>query len=217
MLDVICGPMFSGKTEELIRRLRLADEQGLTTRAFKPAVDQRDPSNLLISHRGSRYPADVVANSTDLISGAQGRNLIGVDEAQFLSPGFVEAIAHLKRAGVYVIVSGLDLDYRAVPFGPMPDLKSVADNVLCLTARCARCGREATLTQRLRDGHPASASEPIIQLGGVDLYEPRCERCYVSGLPVHVSPSDETRMVARRGFRRREPGRKAPSGRRRRG
>jgi thymidine kinase len=171
MLEVIAGPMFSGKTDELLRR---AGAGAL----FKPWVDDRHASAEIVSHSGTRRPARVVAGSAELGLRAGGAPLVGIDEGQFFDLGLVEVAESLARAGTHVVVATLDRDFRAVPFPVGAGLIERADRVDLLRAVCGRCGAEATLTQRFLDGAPAPLADTVVRVGGRELYEPRCERCY---------------------------------------
>jgi thymidine kinase len=171
--ELIVGPMFSGKTDELIRRLGAADAEGRVATA-KPSVDAADPG-WIVSLSGARRPAISVASAHELVELAGGHDVVGIDEIEFFELEIVAAIRTLSR-GARVVAAGLDLDFRGEPFGPMPALADLADEVTVLTATCAVCGGVATRSQRLLDGHPAPRGAPIVQIGGRELYEPRCER-----------------------------------------
>jgi thymidine kinase len=171
VLEVIAGPMFSGKTDELLRR---AGAGAL----FKPWVDDRHASAEIVSHSGIRRPATVVAGSAELGVLAREASLVGIDEAQFFDVGLVDVAEALARAGARVVVAALDRDFRTVPFPVSAALAARADRLDVLRAACSRCGAAATLTQRLLDGAPAPLEDDTVRIGGADLYEPRCERCY---------------------------------------
>jgi thymidine kinase len=176
MLEVIVGPMFSGKTERLLRLLAAADERGLRTVAVKPAVDSRHGDDI-VSHAGSRRPAVRAATSAEVLELAAGADLVGVEEGQFLDDELPRVVrSPAMRADV--VVAGLDRDFRARAFGPMASLIASADVVTRLTAVCTRCGGVATLTQRFLDGAPAPFEDEQVRIGGSDLYEPRCRACY---------------------------------------
>jgi thymidine kinase len=177
-LDLISGCMFSGKTQELIRRLDQARYAGSTIQAFKPALDDRYAIAAVASHREIRFPAIAVPDAAALAE--QLRNdtrVIGIDEAQFFGPEVVTLAEELANRGRHVIVAGLDLDFLARPFGPMPLLAAHADRLTKLQASCQYpgCGsRQASRTQRLVDGVPASADEPLVVIGGAATYQARC-------------------------------------------
>jgi thymidine kinase len=171
MLEVIAGPMFSGKTDELLRRAA----GGVLV---KPRVDDRHATAEIVSHAGVHAPALVVASSGE-IAGAVGRaELVGIDEGQFFDAGLVEVARGLADGDARVVVAALDRDFRAEPFAVSAALIELADRVDVLVAECGRCGDPATLTQRLRDGVPVPLDDAIVRIGGEELYEPRCERCW---------------------------------------
>lgn len=163
--------MFSGKTDELLRRA------GAGT-LFKPWVDDRHGTPEIVSHSGARAHANVVADSVELGELARGAPLVGIDEGQFFDTGLAEVAAALAREGARVVVAALDLDFRARPFPVSAELAARADRVDVLRAVCGRCGDAATLTQRLLGGAPAPFDDDTVRIGGAELYEPRCERCY---------------------------------------
>src|SRR5713226_3038545 len=177
-LDLISGCMFSGKTQELIRRLDQARYAGSTIQAFKPALDDRYAIEAVASHREVRFPAIAVPDVAALA--AQVRDdtrVIGIDEAQFFGPEIVSLAEELADRGRHVMVAGLDLDFLARPFGPMPLLAAYADRLTKLQASCQYpgCGsRQATRTQRLVDGEPAAPDDPLIVVAGASAYEARC-------------------------------------------
>lgn len=174
-IEVITGSMFSGKTDELIRRLRRATIARQRIQVFKPTIDTRYQIDRLTSHAGSQFEATPVAGAAHLPSAVNGdTNVVALDEAQFFDPGIVEVCRDLAGRGVRVIVAGLDTDFRGDPFGPMPVLMAVAERVDKLQAICMVCGEAATRTQRLIDGRPARASDPVIVVGASELYEARC-------------------------------------------
>lgn len=175
--ELIVGPMFSGKTAELIRRLGSADADGLRVAAAKPSVDESDPG-WIVSLSGARRRAVSLPSASELAELARGRDVLGIDEIEFFDAGVVEAVRVLAGE-LRVIAAGLDLDFRAEPFGPMPALAELADDVTVLTARCSVCGGVATLSQRLIDGQPAPRDAPTVQIGGRELYEPRCAEHHI--------------------------------------
>jgi thymidine kinase len=191
-LDVISGCMFSGKTQELIRRLDQAHYAGSTIQAFKPALDDRYAIEAVASHREIRFPAIAVPDVGALA--AQLRDdtrVVGIDEAQFFGPEIVSLGEELADRGVHVIVAGLDLDFLARPFGPMPLLAAYADRLTKLQASCQYpgCGsRQASRTQRLVDGAPASADTPLIVVGGAATYQARCRHHHRIGVVAKPEP-----------------------------
>jgi thymidine kinase len=178
-LTVICGSMFSGKTEELIRLVRRALYAKRTVQVFKPALDTRDPATVIRSHNGALHEALAVESSATLyLAIAPETQVIAIEEAQFFDEGIFAVCQNLADEGKSVIVSGLDMDFRGAPFGAMPRLISVADAVVKLRAICAVCGGEAARSQRLINGEPAPASAPIVLIGATEHYEARCRGCH---------------------------------------
>jgi thymidine kinase len=186
-LEVVCGPMFSGKSEELIRRLRRAEIAGQRALIVKPTVDDRYDVGHVVSHAGAKMRAVTASASVDVARLAQGYDAVGIDEVQFFDDGIVAAIEQLVDRGARVVAAGLAQDFRAQPFGAMPTLLCVADFVDKLQAVCHRCGGPATLTQRLDDGRPAPFDGETIQVGALDSYEARCRACYESGVEARAS------------------------------
>lgn len=178
-LEVICGPMFSGKSEELIRRLTRAEIANKRVIAFKPSIDNRYNVWKISSHAGSTFDAQVIASMREVASWDDERDVVAFDEAQFFEPELIiEACIALVERGRLVIVAGLDKTYRGEPFGAMPTLLALADDVTKLTAVCHKCGEDATMTQRLIDDQPAPFSGETVQVGGLDTYEARCRACF---------------------------------------
>jgi thymidine kinase len=178
-LTVITGSMFSGKTEELIRRLRRALYARRSVLVFKHALDTRSDLTEIRSHNGVPHEAIAVSKSGELLEGVEPEtDVVAVEEAQFFDEGIVDACRRLADSGYGVIVAGLDMDFRGEPFGPMPMLLAEADEVVKLRAICARCGRDASRSQRLIDGKPAPASAPTILVGAQETYEARCRHCH---------------------------------------
>jgi thymidine kinase len=180
-LEVVCGPMFSGKSEELIRRLRRAEIAGQRVLIVKPRIDDRYDVAHVVSHAGARMRAVAVGGAQDALRRADGYDVVGVDEAQFFEPEIVDVVRELVLEGKRVVAAGLDRDFRGEPFGPMPLLLCMAEFVDKLQAVCHRCGGAATRTQRLVDGEPAPFDGATIQIGALDSYEARCGACYRSG------------------------------------
>ena len=176
---MIAGSMFSGKTEELIRRLRRALYARRSVLVFKHALDTRSDLTEIRSHNGVPHEAIAVSKSGELLEGVEPEtDVVAVEEAQFFDEGIVDACRRLADSGYGVIVAGLDMDFRGEPFGPMPMLLAEADEVVKLRAICARCGRDASRSQRLIDGKPAPASAPTILVGAQETYEARCRHCH---------------------------------------
>lgn len=173
--------MFSGKSEELIRRLRRAEIAGLSVLIVKPQIDDRYDISHVVSHSGARMRAVGVDSAPAILRYAEGCDVVGIDEVQFFDDAIVGVCVELAERGVRVIAAGLDTDFRAEPFGPMPELLARAEFVDKLQAVCHRCGGPATRTQRLVDGAPAPFSGDTIQVGELDAYEARCRGCYEAG------------------------------------
>jgi len=176
--------MFSGKSEELIRRLRRAEIAGYRALIVKPTVDDRYEVGHVVSHGGAKMRAVTATSSAEVRRLAAGYEAIGLDEVQFFDDGIVEVVADLVDGGVRLVAAGLGQDFRGLPFGPMPTLLCIADYVDKLEAVCHRCGGPATLTQRLLDGRPAPFSGATVQIGALDSYEARCRACYEPGADV---------------------------------
>jgi thymidine kinase len=177
-LEVVCGPMFSGKSEELIRRLRRAEIAGQRALIVKPQIDNRYDIGHVVSHAGARMRAVAVSRPEDIPGLADGYDAVGIDEVQFFEPAIVLVIDILVARGVRVVAAGLDQDFRGRPFGAMPELLCRAEILDKLQAVCHRCGGPATMTQRLVDGEPAPADGETIVVGALDSYEARCRRCH---------------------------------------
>ena len=174
-VELICGSMFSGKSEELIRRVRRATFGNLAVRVFKPAMDDRYKENAVVSHNGTSVIARPVKRSLDILRQVSDDvDVVGIDEVQFFDELIVEVIECLADRGIRVIIAGLDTDFRGEPFGKMPDMMALSESVTKLNAICPVCGSPASRTQRLIDGAPASYDDPIILVGASESYEPRC-------------------------------------------
>lgn len=174
-LEVITGPMFCGKTDELLRRLRRAIIAKQKIQVFKPGFDVRYGSQKVTSHAGNEYNAFPIDSITELPSKLQADvTVVAIDEAQFFEEEIVDVVQDLVDRGIRVIVAGLDMDFRGVPFGSMPQLLARAEIVDKLHAICMVCGEEATRTQRLVNGEPAYYDDPIIIVGASEMYEARC-------------------------------------------
>lgn len=178
-IEVVCGSMFSGKTEELIRRVKRARFAKQRVLLFKPRIDNRYDDVKVVSHEGLKAEATAVSSSAELaqiVDQADPAHVVGIDEAQFFDDGVVQVAERLANAGMRVICAGLDQDFRGQPFGPMAALMSIAEFVSKLHAVCSRCGAAACRSQRL------VGTEGQLFVGGAADYEPRCRRCFVPGV-----------------------------------
>lgn len=174
-VEVICGCMFSGKTDELIRRLRRAVIARQKVQVFKPAIDIRYAVEKVTSHAGNDFKAVPVETSANILQRLDPEaTVIGIDEAQFFDDGIIQVVDFLAESGRRVIVAGLDMDFRGEPFGPMPILMAKAEKVDKLQAICMVCGEPASRTQRLVNGQPARYDDPVVIVGAAELYEARC-------------------------------------------
>ena len=179
-LEIICGSMFSGKTEELIRRIRRAQYAQQSVMSFKHSLDQRHEIEQVSSHSGIRLTAIPTDNPQTIANFVTtGTQVVGIDEIQFLSNDIVDVVVDLIAQGKKVIAGGLDLDFRGIPFSCMPTLMALADSVTKLKAICMRCGQDAHFSQRLINGQPALFDDPIILIGAQECYEARCRSCFV--------------------------------------
>jgi thymidine kinase len=178
-IEVICGSMFSGKSEELIRRVRRAEIAKQKVQVFKPSIDDRFSSNNVASHSGYFWDAIPVQSAKDiLLQALPDTDVVAIDEVQFFDWSVADICSELADRGVRVIVAGLDQDFRGEPFGPMPLLMAQAEIVDKLQAICVVCGAPASRTQRLINGKPATFDDPIILVGASEVYEARCRRCH---------------------------------------
>ncbi|HEX6291212.1 MAG TPA: thymidine kinase [Herpetosiphonaceae bacterium] len=176
-IEVICGSMFSGKTEELIRRIKRAQIARKRVQVFKPLIDTRYSTEEVASHDGVRAQAIPCASSAEIADLIQvDVHVVAIDEIQFFDDAIVELCERLAAEGKRVIVAGLDQDFRGEPFGPIPHLMAKAEDVAKLHAICVICGSAASRTQRLIDGRPASYHDPIILVGAQEAYEARCRQ-----------------------------------------
>lgn len=171
-IEVICGSMFSGKTEELIRRLKRAKFANLKVEIFKPKIDVRYSEEEVVSHDANSILSTPVDSPGSILLLAGNVDVVGIDEAQFFDESIIDVVQHLASSGVRVIVAGLDMDYRGKPFGPMPALMAIAEHVTKVHAICVKCGDPANHSHRL------SASEKLVELGEKDIYEPLCRHCF---------------------------------------
>jgi len=185
-IEVICGSMFSGKTEELIRRVRRAEIARQHVQVFKPALDNRYVVSKVASHDGGQTPAEVIERAAEILEKLHpDTTVVAIDEAQFFDWKIADVARLLADRGLRVIITGLDLDFRGEPFGPMPLLMAEAELVDKLQAICVICGAPASRTQRLINGKPANYADPVILVGASEVYEARCRNCHqVPGRPV---------------------------------
>lgn len=176
---VICGSMFAGKSEELIRRARRALYAKKKVQVFKPSIDNRYDESMVVTHMGVKHEAMPVKNVRDL-SGCieKDTEVVLIEEAQFFDPSLTHLAVKLADEGKEVILAGLDQDFRREPFGPMPQLMAVADEVVKLRAICMNCGAPASHTYRQIDGKPAHRDDPIVLIGATEAYEARCRNCF---------------------------------------
>jgi thymidine kinase len=172
VIEVITGSMFSGKTEELIRRMRRAGFAKQKIEIFKPAIDVRYSATDVVSHDENSIRSTAVENSSNILLMSNDVDVIGIDEAQFFDKHLVDVVVQLANQGIRVIIAGLDMDFRGDPFGPMPGLMAVADFVTKVHAVCVHCGSNALFSHRL------SEKEQVVLLGEKDIYEPLCRQCY---------------------------------------
>jgi thymidine kinase len=171
-IEVICGSMFSGKTEELIRRMKRAQFAKQTVEIYKPAIDTRYADENVVSHDQNSIPCTPVDSSGNILLLSGDIDVVGIDEAQFFDDGLVDVCNQLANQGVRVIVAGLDMDFQGNPFGPMPALCAIADDVTKVHAICVECGRLAGYSHRLID------NKKLVLLGEKEEYRPLCRRCY---------------------------------------
>jgi thymidine kinase len=176
-IEVVCGSMFSGKTDELIRRLVRATIARQKVQVFKPAIDIRYAAEKVASHAGATFDAIPVANAAEIRARLDhAATVVAIDEAQFLDRDVINVAQELASRGVRVLVAGLDTDFRGEPFGSMPELMSKAEHVSKLHAICMVCGDEASRTQRLVNGKPARYDDPVVIVGASEMYEARCRQ-----------------------------------------
>ena len=171
-IEVICGSMFSGKTEELIRRMRRAQIARQRVEIFKPAIDTRYSEAEIVSHDEQKLPSIMVKNAPQIISLSLEAQVVGIDEAQFFGKGLVKVAKTLANMGKRVIIAGLDMDYRGEPFNPIPDLLAIAEDITKTHAICVICGNPANFTQR------KTKSKNQVVIGASDIYDARCRNCF---------------------------------------
>ena len=175
-IEVICGSMFSGKTEELIRRMKRAKFAKQKVEIFKPAIDTRYSDEDVVSHDHNAIPSTPIDASASILLLSSDIDVVGIDEAQFLDESLVDVCNQLANRGVRVIIAGLDMDFKGIPFGPMPALCAIADDVTKVHAICVKCGNLAYISHRIVDG------EKRVMLGEESEYEPLCRECYRKAL-----------------------------------
>ena len=184
-IEVVFGPMYSGKSEELIRRIRRAKIAKQKVQVFKPEIDNRYSKDNVVSHCGEKEEGIAVKNSSDILRLLdEDTDVVAIDEAQFFDKGVINVVTYIADRNKRVICAGLDTDFRGEPFGPMGDLASIAEFVDKIQAICMVCGNPATRTQRLINGKPAKYSDPIVLVGATESYEARCRKC-------HIIPKEE--------------------------
>jgi thymidine kinase len=171
-IEVICGPMFSGKTEELIRRLIRAQIAKQIVTIFKPSLDDRYSENYIVSHNNRKIKSISIKNIKDINKFSKDSNVVGIDEAQFFDNEIIDICKKLARSGKRIVIAGLEKDYQAVPFGPMPQLLVDAEYVTKVNAICMQCGDPANFSQRLTD------EKKQVVIGEIDKYEARCRKCF---------------------------------------
>lgn len=182
-LEVVTGSMFSGKSEELMHRLRRAEFAKKNVLTIKHQIDTRMSLSCIVSHDGTEREAVPISGDEDALDKLHelvndGIEVVGIDEIQFFPDAILPLIMNWVDRGLRVIVAGLDMDFKKTPFGIVPTLMAVADEVVKLRAICTKCGEEANFTQRLINGEPASLEDPVILVGGKECYEPRCRGCH---------------------------------------
>jgi thymidine kinase len=171
-IEVICGSMFSGKTEELIRRLRRAAFAKQSILLFKPIIDDRYATEEVVSHQGQSWEAKRVAAALDILALWSGEQIVAIDEAQFFDTQIIQVCTDLANKGVRIIVAGLDMDYKGLPFGPMPQLMAIGEYVSKVHAVCVHCGKLAQFS------HRTVAQTEQVLVGAVEKYQPLCRSCY---------------------------------------
>lgn len=186
-IECITGSMFSGKSEELIRRLRRGVYAKQKVVVFKPTIDDRYHKEKIVSHNGNAIEAINISKASEIWQhDLKGVDIIGIDEIQFFDRTIVDIVQELARKGYRVITAGLDMDFKGEPFEPVPEMLAISEHITKLQAVCAVCGASSSRTQRLIDGKPAKIDDPIIMVGANESYEPRCRAHHV------ILPSDNT-------------------------
>ena len=187
-IEVVCGPMFAGKTEELIRRIKRLEYAKQNVLVFKPKIDTRYATDEIVSHNLSKKPSLIIDKSIEIYNHVKAdTDAVVIDEVQFFDNDIIRITEDLADRGIRVIVGGLDRDFRGEPFGPMPELLARAEFVTKLTAICVKSGLPATRTQRIIDGKPAHYNDPTILVGANESYEPRSRHYHeVPGKPTKI-------------------------------
>ena len=179
-IECICGSMFSGKSEELLRRIKRGVIAKQSVLLFKPSIDNRYEENKVSTHNGNSFESVNIDKADEILDYIKDKkyDIIGIDEVQFFDNKIIEVINKLADDGIRVIVAGLDMDFKAEPFHPMPEIMAVSEMVTKLHAVCNKCGKEASRSQRLIDGEPARYDDPIVVIGASESYEARCRHCH---------------------------------------
>lgn len=179
-IECICGSMFSGKSEELLRRIKRGVIAKQKVLLFKPTIDNRYEADKVSTHNGNSYDSICIESSSEIYNYIKNEkyDIIGIDEVQFFDEEIVNVINDLADKGIRVIVAGLDMDFRGEPFYPMPQIMAISEIVTKLHAVCSVCGAEASRSQRLIDGQPARYDDPIVVVGASESYEARCRHCH---------------------------------------
>ena len=185
-IEVVCGSMFSGKTEELIRRLKRAKFAKQKVEIFKPSIDVRYSEQDVVSHDQNSIPSTPIDSSSSILLLAGDNDVIGIDEAQFLDNGLVDVCNQLAYRGIRVIIAGLDMDFKGIPFGPMPALCAIADDVTKVHAICVKCGSLAYVS------HRTVQNDKRVLLGETQEYEPLCRDCYMKALEEEKAKNEKT-------------------------
>ncbi len=187
-IETISGCMFAGKTEELIRRIKVLEFAKKEIMVFKPRIDDRYSQTRVVSHAGSSVESHVISDAAEILDMVkETTQVVAIDEAQFFDDNICDVCNELADRGIRVMAAGLDTDFKGEPFGPMPQLITEAEFVTKLAAVCNKCGAPATRTQRIIDGRPASYNDPIILVGAAESYEARCRHCHeVPGKPKRI-------------------------------
>lgn len=179
-IECICGSMFSGKSEELLRRIKRGVIAKQKVLLFKPSIDNRYDENRVSTHNGNSYDSISIEKSSDILNFVKDTkyDIIGIDEIQFFDNDIVKIINKLADDGIRVLVAGLDMDFKAEPFHPMPEIMAISEMVTKLHAVCNKCGKEASRSQRLINGKPAKYDDPVVVIGASESYEARCRHCH---------------------------------------
>lgn len=179
-IECICGSMFSGKSEELLRRIKRGLIAKQKVLLFKPTIDNRYEADKVSTHNGNSFESICIENIEEIYNYIQNEkyDIIGIDEVQFFDEKIIDVLTDLANSGVRVIVAGLDMDFKGEPFYPVPEIMAISEIVTKLHAVCSKCGSEASRSQRLINGHPAKYDDPIVVVGASESYEARCRHCH---------------------------------------